>query len=227
MEKQNYQLQLYWSEEPDWLSSLPAGINIPVLSTDPTKVHLSHFLWHKGHFHPLPAPKKLQPCSSKSRLKWFHSPHLKCCVFNQKFLKLQGSIQLRMFLFISWITAGSRGGSKGHLFGEEEGCRLPRKKLHGLEEVKGWIPLQKKSLQTGQGCLGQKRIPAGLVQGSFTNDSQAWEWLEASPNSSPFKAEQYPELYTLQFEHFSSLHPSSCLEKAPKNQDYTTLRKNF
>lgn len=132
------------------LSSIPAGINIPVLSTDPTKVHLSHFLWHKGHFHPLPAPKKLQPCSSKSRLKRFHSPHLKCCIFNQKFLKLQGSIQLRMFLFISWITAGSRGGTKGHLFGkdgmggQEERCRLPRIKLHGLGEVKGWIPLQKK-----------------------------------------------------------------------------------
>lgn len=37
------------------------------------------------------------------------------------------------------------------------------------------VSFPKKSLQTGQGCLGQKGIPAGLVQGSFTNDSQAWE----------------------------------------------------
>lgn len=43
-EYQKYQLKLAWSEEPDWLPSIPAGINIPALSADRTKVHLSHFM---------------------------------------------------------------------------------------------------------------------------------------------------------------------------------------
>lgn len=53
--------------------------------------------------------------------------------------------------------------------------QAPQKKAAWSRGGKGLNPPPKKSLQTGQGCLGQKRIPAGLVQGSFTNDSQAWE----------------------------------------------------